>query len=49
MTSAGEEVRDLAEQMEASSHQLETRVLSRDQSVRGLLRVTLSLCPKLIG
>jgi len=42
VTSAGEEVRDLAEQMEASSHQLETRVLGRDQSVRGLLRVTLA-------
>ena len=27
--------------MEASSHQLETRVFGRDQSVRGLLRVTL--------
>jgi DNA-binding transcriptional LysR family regulator len=41
VTIAGEEVRELAEQMEASSHQLETRVLGRDQSVRGLLRVTL--------
>jgi DNA-binding transcriptional LysR family regulator len=41
VTAAGEEVRELAEQMEASSHQLETRVLGRDQSVRGLLRVTL--------
>jgi DNA-binding transcriptional LysR family regulator len=28
--------------MEASSHQLETRVFGRDQSVRGLLRVTLA-------
>jgi DNA-binding transcriptional LysR family regulator len=27
--------------MQASSHQMETRVLGRDQSVRGLLRVTL--------
>lgn len=27
--------------MKASSHQLETRVYGRDQSVRGLLRVTL--------
>jgi DNA-binding transcriptional LysR family regulator len=27
--------------MEASSHQLETRVLARDQSARGLLRVTM--------
>jgi len=42
LTSAGEEVLELAEQMEASSHQLETRVFGRDQSVRGLLRVTLT-------
>lgn len=41
ITSAGEEVREFAENMEASSHQLETRVFGRDQSVRGLLRVTL--------
>jgi DNA-binding transcriptional LysR family regulator len=42
LTAAGEEVLELAEQMEASSHQLETRVFGRDQSVRGLLRVTLA-------
>jgi DNA-binding transcriptional LysR family regulator len=42
LTPAGEEVLDLANQMEASSHQLETRVFGRDQSVRGLLRVTLA-------
>ena len=42
MTEAGEEVLQLARQMEASSLQLETRVFGRDQSVRGLLRVTLS-------
>jgi DNA-binding transcriptional LysR family regulator len=42
LTTAGEEVRELANQMEASSHQLETRVFGRDQSVRGLLRVTLA-------
>lgn len=42
LTEAGEEVLDLAIQMEASSHQLETRILGRDQSVRGLLRVTLT-------
>jgi molybdenum-dependent DNA-binding transcriptional regulator ModE len=42
LTAAGEEVLELAEQMEASSHQLETRVFGRDQSVRGLLRVTLT-------
>jgi DNA-binding transcriptional LysR family regulator len=41
VTAAGEEVRELAEQMEASSNRLETRVLGRDQSVRGLLRITL--------
>ncbi|MEN2790295.1 LysR family transcriptional regulator [Sphingomonas oligophenolica] len=41
LTAAGEEVVELASQMEASSHQLETRVFGRDQSVRGLLRVTL--------
>jgi DNA-binding transcriptional LysR family regulator len=42
LTAAGEEVRELANQMEASSHQLETRVFGRDQSVRGLLRVTMA-------
>src|SRR3954451_11189572 len=42
LTAAGEEVLELAEQMEATSHQLETRVFGRDQSVRGLLRVTLT-------
>jgi DNA-binding transcriptional LysR family regulator len=41
LTAAGEEVLELAKQMEASSLKLETRVLGRDQSVRGLLRVTL--------
>jgi len=41
LTAAGEEVLELAHQMEASSHQLETRVFGRDQGVRGLLRVTL--------
>jgi DNA-binding transcriptional LysR family regulator len=41
LTAAGEEVLELAEQMEATSDQLETRVFGRDQSVRGLLRVTL--------
>ena len=39
---AGEEVLEFAEQMEASSNQLETRVFGRDQRVRGLLRVTLA-------
>jgi DNA-binding transcriptional LysR family regulator len=42
LTGAGEEVLELANQMEASSHQLETRVFGRDQGVGGLLRVTLA-------
>ena len=42
LTAAGEEALEFAEQMEASSRQLETRVFGRDQSVRGLLRVTLA-------
>ena len=42
LTAAGDEVVELANQMEASSHQLETRVFGLDQSVRGLLRVTLT-------
>jgi DNA-binding transcriptional LysR family regulator len=42
LTDAGEEVRQFADQMEASSNQMETRVFGRDQSVRGLLRVTLA-------
>src|SRR5690349_19509884 len=42
LTAAGEEVLELAKQMEASSLKLETRVLGRDQSVGGRLRVTLA-------
>jgi DNA-binding transcriptional LysR family regulator len=42
LTDAGEEVQELAEQMEASSRQLETRVFGRDQGVRGRLRVTMA-------
>src|ERR1700756_4483004 len=42
LTAAGEEVLEFAGQMEASSRLLETRVYGRDQSVRGLLRVTLA-------
>ncbi|MBP0583050.1 LysR family transcriptional regulator [Labrys sp. LIt4] len=42
LTAAGEEVLELADQMEASSHLLETRVFGRDQTVRGRLRVTLA-------
>ena len=41
-TADGEEVLGLAERMEASSNQLETRIAGRDQSVRGLLRVTMA-------
>jgi DNA-binding transcriptional LysR family regulator len=41
LTAAGEEVLELADQMEASSQKLETRVFGRDQGVRGLLRVTM--------
>ncbi|MCB8875738.1 LysR family transcriptional regulator [Acidisoma silvae] len=42
LTEAGEEVLELAEQMRATSHQLETRVFGRDQTLRGPLRVTLA-------
>ncbi len=42
LTAAGEEVLEFADQMETSSHQLETRVFGRDENVRGLLRVTLA-------
>ena len=41
LTDAGQEVPAFAEPMEASSNQPETRVFGRDQSVRGLLPVTL--------
>lgn len=41
LTTAGEEILEFAEQMETSSHRLETRVFGRDQGVSGLLRVTL--------
>jgi len=41
LTDAGEDVLEFADQMKASSQQLETRVFGRDQGVRGLLRVTL--------
>ncbi|MBB6254355.1 LysR family transcriptional regulator [Nitrospirillum iridis] len=41
LTAAGGEVLEFANQMEASSHRLETSVFGRDQGVRGLLRVTL--------
>ncbi len=42
LTNAGEEVLQFAEQMEASSNRLQTRVFGRDQSIRGPLRVTLA-------
>lgn len=42
MTAAGEDVLQFAEEMETSSAKLETRVFGRDQSVRGILRVTLA-------
>ena len=42
LTAAGEEILEFADQMEASSNRLETRVFGRDQSVRGLLRMTLA-------
>jgi len=42
LTNAGEEILEFAEQMEASSNRLETRVFGRDQSVRGRLRVALA-------
>ena len=41
LTELGREVLRYAEQMEASSRQLETHAFGRDRSVRGLLRVTL--------
>jgi DNA-binding transcriptional LysR family regulator len=42
LTTAGAEVLEFADQMEASSHMLETRVFARDQGVGGQLRVTLA-------
>src|SRR5260221_4633445 len=42
LTTAGEEVREHAQQMGTSANALEARVLGRDQNVSGLLRVTLA-------
>ncbi len=42
LTDLGQDVITFADQMEASSNQLQTRVFGRDQSVQGLLRVTLA-------
>jgi DNA-binding transcriptional LysR family regulator len=41
LTGAGEDILEFADQMEAASNRLETRIFGRDQSVRGALRVTL--------
>ena len=41
LTKAGSEILEAAERMEESASQMESRVLGRDQSVSGLLRVTL--------
>jgi DNA-binding transcriptional LysR family regulator len=41
LTDTGEEVLEFAEQTEASSNQMQTRVFGRDQSVRGLLGLSL--------
>lgn len=42
LTEAGEQVQEFAEQMEASSHLLVSRVFGRDQAVRGPLRITMA-------
>jgi DNA-binding transcriptional LysR family regulator len=42
LTEAGEQAQELAQQMEASSHLLVSRVFGRDQSVRGPLRITMA-------
>jgi DNA-binding transcriptional LysR family regulator len=42
LTPAGAEIVDLAEQMEAKSDQLETRIFGRDQGMKGKLRITLA-------
>jgi DNA-binding transcriptional LysR family regulator len=42
LTPAGAEIVELAEQMEAKSDQLETRIFGRDQGLSGKLRVTLA-------
>jgi DNA-binding transcriptional LysR family regulator len=42
LTGAGKDVLEFADQMEVASNQLETRVFGRDQSERGLMRVTLA-------
>lgn len=42
ITEAGAEVLELAEQMEMSSNQLQSRIAGRDQRISGLLRVTMA-------
>jgi DNA-binding transcriptional LysR family regulator len=42
LTPAGAEIVDLAEQMEAKSDELKSRIFGRDQGLRGKLRVTLA-------
>ena len=42
LTDIGEDVQELAEQIETSTKQLETRVFGRDQGASGLLRVTMA-------
>ena len=42
LTDVGDEICELAEQMDATSTLLETRVFGRDQSLSGVLRVTLA-------
>lgn len=42
LTEAGQEILELAEQMEASSNLKEARIFGRDQSLRGTLRFTLA-------
>jgi DNA-binding transcriptional LysR family regulator len=42
LTKAGEEVLQFAQAMEASTNQLQARVLGRDQEVRGALRATMA-------
>jgi DNA-binding transcriptional LysR family regulator len=42
LTSAGEEVLELAAEMEATSNKLESQIFGRDQGIRGILRVTMA-------
>jgi DNA-binding transcriptional LysR family regulator len=42
LTATGQDVLELAEEMASASNRLETRILGRDQGVRGQLRVTMT-------